>query len=122
MRIFILDDSRSIEQAIDAVSPNFPKPDLVNDLVLARPFRWDGEKIIQSLDDAFELIANQPPMDIWILDNDLGSGLEGYDFLKQMCEQNPCQVASLILSCSANPAAKKNIETYGRNWNKKNWK
>lgn len=114
MRIFILDDSRFVAQAL----LDTRRPDLggAHQITLVRPFRWDGEKIEQSFDDAFWTVINQPVFDCWILDNDLGTGLEGYDFLKQVCEGMPDRVPPLVYSCSANPQARANIEAYAANW------
>ena len=116
MRIFILDDARSILAACAAANMSSLVRD-GNSFVLARPFVWDGEKVVSGLYDATDLIFLNPVFDIWILDNDLGDGLEGYEFLKMVCNSRPEMVASVILSCSANPAARENIISFGRNFN-----
>lgn len=119
MRIFILDDSRSVAQAMaDAnLQPVGPEGE-PHQYTLARPFRWDGEKIAQSLDDAIELVRNQPTFDVWVLDNDLGAGLEGYEFLKDAIALAPECVPPVVYSCSANPIARANIVAYAANWRK----
>jgi hypothetical protein len=113
-QVFILDDARSIQQACrDARwAPNAT----FGEVTLIRPFRWNGEVIEYTLEDAMDIIRNNSRYDFWILDNDLGPGLEGFTFLKEMCELQPDKIPEYVLSCSANPSRREAIEAYHQNW------
>jgi hypothetical protein len=113
--ILILDDVRSITQATAILKGKFAiqKDD---HFTLMRPFRHDGDKIINDLDDAFDTVILNPAFDVWILDNDLGPGVEGYDFLKSVSDQYPDKMPTQCFSCSSNFDRKRQIEGYFFNW------
>lgn len=111
MKIFILDDARSISQALRFYNR---KPE--DCITLCRPFRWNGEEIVSDLTDAEDTICANPRFDLWVLDNDLGGTLEGYAFLKDMAERYPDKIPQNLVSVSANPARRADITAYHRNW------
>ena len=112
-RIFIYDDVRTSKEALKRVKIARTKIDVANpvgDVIhLVRPFRHDGEKIVADHQNAVEAIEGNPHFDIWILDNDLAEGLEGFDFLKLMLEKHPMSAPDKVLSCSANTSRKEKI-------------
>lgn len=117
MRIFIYDDKRTIRQAMTAVNLA-PGTTIKQSYTLVRPTRVSmglGE-YQETHDDAIDCIRESDPFDLWVLDNDLGEGLEGYHFLRQMIERYPDKVPLDVLSCSANPARAAAIVSYHQNW------
>ena len=113
LQIFILDDLRTIKLACK--DANF-KMGEGQQYSLVRPFHFDGMKVLCDLDDARAMIINNPPFDVWILDNDLGPGVEGYDFLKGMIAELPDKIPSIVKSCSANYSRKVAIEALHNDW------
>ena len=122
LRIFILDDVRNIPAAISNASAALWKEYLDSAdkrvVVMARPFRHNGEELIADFQNAIDTLEENPTFDYWILDNDLGPGLEGYDFLKQMISQMPSRMPEVVLSCSANRERRNQIEAYFDNWHR----
>lgn len=119
-RIFIYDDVRNIKFALRQVGVTLSEVDFDNpesDIVhLVRPFRHNGMYVVSDHDNAQEVIVTNPRFDIWILDNDLAEGLEGFDFLKTMLADFPLKAPDKVLSCSANSSRKIAIESYFRDW------
>jgi hypothetical protein len=79
---------------------------------LVRPFRHDGEKVVCDHENAINVVLNNLKFDAWILDNDLGPGIEGYDFLKKMVSEHPEKVPDIVRSCSSNFDRRRQIESY----------
>lgn len=96
MRIFILDDLKGVEEAFFKAGVKYEEG---HDIVVARTF-----------DEGCVTVDHCPRFDLWILDNDLGEEKEGYDFLKQYTHENPEKVPGVVLTCSYNTPASKNIE------------
>jgi hypothetical protein len=111
--ILIIDDARTVEQACTRANIKLGKSMVCT---LVRPFRWRNGLIEQTLDDARELIRINPRYDVWVLDNDLGPGLDGYLFLREMCTALPNKIPDQVLSCSANPVRRAAIVDYFRAW------
>lgn len=112
-RIFILDDLRSISMAVEAAGFERQATDF---FTLVRPFRHDGLEIVADFHDAEETIRENPRFDVWILDNDLAPGLEGFTFLRDMIDNVPFLVPEVVLSCSANPIRRAKIVSYHSDW------
>ena len=113
----ILDDVRSSVRALANIDHSARR--LLGDgcaVTIVRPFRHDGERVIADFANALDVVQNNPVFDVWILDNDLAPALEGFSFLRQMCEQRPHLVPALVFSCSSNIARREQIESYGADW------
>ncbi len=110
MRVFILDDARSISQAMRDAGVSFQEAEIT----ICRPFQWSFLLNYPqgTLQDAEDMIAINSAYDVWILDNDLGGGLEGFSFLKWACENCPAKVPPTVASCSANPHRRRDIVSY----------
>lgn len=115
IKIFILDDARTAVAAIRDAGLSLP---LGAHIHMCRPFRWDGEKIVQDFQDAEEAIRLCPIFDLWILDNDLGPGVEGYAFLKLAMDKFPQFLPKSLRSCSANPERRRDIVEHFNNYQK----
>ena len=105
MRVFILDDVRSISAALLQAGygvDNMPEGTYA---------------VARTLLDARDLIAMSLRFDLWVLDNDLGeAGMDGYAFLKLMVSTYPGKVPDMVWSCSSNPPARASIEAFFSNW------
>ena len=116
MRVLIFDDRRTIQEAIRATTG---LPDGIGKWgtkVMVRPPRWDGEKLVEDFENAFDTIRHNDNFDVLILDNDLGVGVEGYRFLMDLIEKMPAKVPIIVKSCSSNPDRRIAIESYHQNW------
>lgn len=105
MRVFILDDVRSVRAA-------FLNAGLIRDDRVP-PYTYS---IARNILDGRDIIASSNRFDWWILDNDLGGTEEGYEFLKLMITTYPSKVPDDVVSCSANPVARANIVALMFNW------
>jgi len=101
MRVFILDDLRSCQQALSEARINLAPLPSGHTLDIARRY-----------DQAMGIIQQEERFDIWILDHDLGEARSGYDFLKEAILLMPEKVADYVASCSSNPSGRRNINEY----------
>ena len=115
MRIFILDDLRSIEEAI-ANSSSQVQLDGTETIMLARTYAF-----------GLQTVRDNSAFDLWILDNDLGieggKTMEGHSFMRQCMEEFPDKVPTVI-SCSANPIQRTRIVNDYQTWvanDKQSW-
>ena len=121
MRIFVYDDLRTLSTAVQRLGIDFQYMRAMGEAdqhqyTLVRPFRHDGFKIVADHDNAIDMIDRNLVFDVWVLDNDLSDGLEGFQFLKDMLEKFPEKAPSRVVSCSANFDRARQIESYFRDW------
>lgn len=112
MRIFVYDDVRNVS----CIKRMFVAQCRDAQITLVRPFRHNGDVIIADHMNALDVLENNPPFNMWILDNDLAEGLEGFQFLKEILETHPHLAPETVLSCSANGERRKSIESYFADW------
>lgn len=115
LKLFILDDARSIAAAVRDAGLSLK--DIPVQVSLCRPFRWSDDKVVQDFQDATELVKTSK-FDLWILDNDLGNGLEGIDFLKLAISEFPEFLPKSLRSCSGNRPRREDIEALFTNFQK----
>jgi hypothetical protein len=105
--IFILDDTRTVQAAIEGSGGGVLSD---NNLTFS---------LARNPSDAYEIVMASEPFNTWILDNDLGPGLEGMDFLKQFIngtDEQRAKMPRFLISCSSNPARRADIEAYFNNF------
>lgn len=108
--IFILDDIRNIRMAENNIPYPFTHYD--EDFVYS---------ICRNASDAFQIIKNSAPFDLWIFDYDLGEeSLDGYEFLKKILMEMPEKAPNYLRCCSDNSYGRDNILQYWENWLKHN--
>lgn len=102
-RIFVLDDCRTCKTAIASSSLSY----------FGKHSFW----LARNIEDGIEILTNNDLMDVWILDNDLGPNVEGYEFLKYMILFHPNLLPDYLVSCSSNWTMREKIESYFNDWN-----
>ncbi len=105
-RVFILDDRRSVQIALEGAGL-FKDGDVI-------PKGYFS--VARNIRDGIDTVVWSELFDIWVLDNDLGPGEEGYEFLKRMIDKYPTKVAARVVSCSSNPPRREAIEKLFANW------
>ena len=123
MRIFVYDDLRTLSMALQRLGIDFGYMEEMgevdqNQYTLVRPFRHNGFSVVADHDNATDTIRRNPPFDVWVLDNDLSEGVEGFQFLKDMLEHVPEKAPGRVVSCSANFDRARQIESYFSDWKK----
>lgn len=66
--------------------------------------------------NALDVIENNAPFAVWVLDNDLAPALEGLDFLKHVAREHPHKLPQRVYSCSSNFDRRRQIESYFVDW------
>ena len=100
--VFILDDVRTIKEAIDGAN-------------LAINVECTAA-LVRNIRDAVDVVAYSKRFDFWILDNDLGPNEEGITFLKMCIETCPDKIPNYVRSCSSNPPRRKAIVDLFNDW------
>lgn len=121
MRIFILDDIRSIYMALrEGGVRSAESYRRINPPQESEEERRTADVIClaRNMDDATDIIRSNPPFDLWVLDNDLGPGEEGFTFLGEMIEDMPHKLPTQLVSCSANPVRREAIVALFQNYKK----
>lgn len=128
MNIFILDDTRTIDGALNdsgyGTVARLKESGIDPIICLARPFRsLSAGPADCGFDTPIDIITSNPKFDLWILDNDLGIDpngvvIEGYTFLRIMVDSHPDLVPDVVVSCSANQSRRADIIAFHRNWMK----
>lgn len=111
LRIFLLDDKRTAEEAMKAagLQVNLDYAEVV---------------IVREPTHAVMTIHQEKEFDYWVIDHDLGErkGFKmpsGYDFLKAMLKKSNDKVPRYdVFSCSSNPVGREDIHTYWKNFKK----
>lgn len=102
-KILIVDAVRTIQEAVDNVQLTLNPNDIV---VLLRPMQTVNEDIVASLVPVMDVIDNNSPFDIWILDHDLGvdedyervKGAHLFNFYNNCCHE---KLPRELMSCSS---------------------
>lgn len=117
--IFVLDDIRNIYMAlkeanyIAAESYRRINPPAVPEEERREPTRIS---LARNMDDGYDIVMANPVFDLWVLDNDLGPGEEGFKFLEEFIRDNPNKLPKHVLSCSANPMRREAIVALFNNY------
>lgn len=115
MRIFILDDKRCFDEAVRQA---FQSDERAAEFAA----RVESHTLCRNITEGNTAVWSLPVFDVWILDNDLGYNAfgkleEGFAFLKFWVEY-PELVPPVVLSCSANPARRRDIDELFKNWHR----
>lgn len=110
--IFVLDDIRNIYMALKEANyiaaeqyrrlnpPTSPEEER------RTPVRIS---LARNIEDGYDIVMANPVFDLWVLDNDLGLGEEGFKFLEEFIKDQPNKLPKFVLSCSANPMRREAI-------------
>lgn len=110
--IFILDDVRNIYVALH--NANYAGATDYKRLSPPNPVEEERRSprrisLARNMADGYDTVMANPVFDLWVLDNDLGPGEEGFKFLEEFIQENPNKLPKYLLSCSANPMRREAI-------------